>query len=68
MSGVSREAFVKPRHGEESSEERRKDVQWYQKEIREDQVHASTREILEKYSGIAPDEVVPHILKIVRVW
>ena len=40
-----------------------KKVQWYQSDL--ETVSPQARELLENYSHILPDEVIPHILKIV---
>jgi hypothetical protein len=46
-----------------------KNVRWYTAELSDEKVHASTRELLENYSKIPSDQVVPHILKIrERAW
>ena len=41
-----------------------KNVQWYKADL--ETVSPQARELLENYSHIPPDEVIPHILKIVR--
>lgn len=38
---------------------------WYTEAL--ESVNPETREILEKYSGIAPDEVIPHCKRVVRI-
>ena len=43
---------------------RSKDVGWYDNEIEE--LNARARELFEKYSGIPPEQVLPHIYEIVR--
>ena len=45
---------------------RDKDVQWYQTDL--ETVSPQARELLEKYSHIPPDKVIPHILKIVSPY
>lgn len=37
--------------------------EWYTEKL--ESVDEATRTVLEKYSGIPPDGVIPHILKIV---
>ena len=41
-----------------------KNVQWYKADL--ETVSPQARELLENYSHIPPDEVIPHILKTVR--
>jgi len=38
-------------------------AQWYSEKL--DSLDDSTRTLLEKYSGIKPDRVIPHILELV---
>lgn len=42
---------------------RGKDVRWYKTDI--DTISEPARQLLETYSGIAPDQVIPHILAVV---
>ena len=44
---------------------RGKDVHWYKADIGD--VSESARRLLENYSGISPDEVVPHIAQVVSL-
>lgn len=45
-----------------------KDVPWYHEEIKESDFPEKTFEILEKYSGIPHDQVIPHVTSIVRFF
>ena len=44
---------------------RDKSVGWYQPTL--DNITEAQRDLLEKYSHLAPDDVIPHILEIVRI-
>ncbi|KAL6703698.1 hypothetical protein ACN47E_009392 [Coniothyrium glycines] len=39
-------------------------VDWFDKAPSEDQIPQATRELLETYSGIPPDEVFPHVVRL----
>lgn len=38
--------------------------EWYQKDVQS--INADAQRLLEKYSGFAPEEVLPHVLSLVR--
>ena len=71
--GPSREAYTgvvsskttQGQHGRSND----KSVRWYVKDLKDSQLHASTRQLLEEYSNIPSEDVVPHILEIRdRAW
>lgn len=71
--GPSREAYTgivssKTTQGEHGRSND-KSVRWYVKDLKDEQLHASTRQLLEEYSNIPSDQVVPHIHEIRdRAW
>jgi len=72
--GPSREAYTGVASGQDSQQKsddhhNDKSVRWYVKDLKDSQLHASTRQLLEEYSNIPADQVVPHILEIRdRAW
>ncbi len=50
-------------HGYNEPGTRNKDVPWHAAEL--DHIEDSTRELLEAYSKIPPERVIPHIVEIV---
>lgn len=43
-----------------------KDVPWFTKDVDDSNIGEAARELLETYSGIPAEEVLPHVLAIVR--
>lgn len=39
--------------------------QWYEKDVTEDDIKPEARQVLENYSKLRPEEVLPHVLKVV---
>lgn len=53
-----------PDHSDAQVSSRNKDVSWYSSDIGE--LSPATKELLHSYSGIPEDQIIPHILKVVR--
>jgi hypothetical protein len=39
--------------------------EWYQKDVQS--INAEAQRLLENYSGLAPEDVLPHVLSLVRL-
>ena len=42
-----------------------KDVPWFTHDVDDSKISQSARELLQTYSGIPPDKVLPHVLAMV---